>query len=64
MPEVEVNMGVVHRNEEELAERAGSSQRAKMRELEKLLAIRNQLEKEIKGSFRYGFRTTDQISAG
>ena len=47
-----------------LTERAGSSQRAKMRELEKLLAIRNQLEKYIEGGFRYGFRTIDEISAG
>ena len=35
-----------------------------MRELEKLIKIRNQLEKEIEGGFRYGFRTIDQISAG
>ena len=47
-----------------LAERAGSSQQAKMRELEELLAIRDQLEKEIEGDFRYGFRTIGQISAG
>ena len=35
-----------------------------MRELEELLAIRDQLEKEIEGGFRHGFRTLDQISAG
>ena len=64
MPEGEVNMGVVDRDVKALTERAGSSQRAKMRELEELLAIRDQLEKEIEGGFRYGFRTIDQISAG
>ena len=57
-------MGVVDRDVKASAERAGSSQRAKMRELEKLLAIRNQLDKEIEGGFRYGFRTIDKISAG
>ena len=31
---------------------------------ERPLAIRHQLEKEIEGGFRYGFRTTYQISAG
>ena len=57
-------MGVVDRDVKALAERAGSSQRVKMRELEELLAIRDQLEKEIEGGFRYGFRTIiDQISA-
>ena len=55
-------MGVV--NVKELAERAASSQRAKVRELEELLAIRDQLEREIEGGFRHGFRTIDQISAG
>ena len=43
MPEGEIEMGVV--NVKALAERVGSSQRAKMRELEELLAIRDQLEK-------------------
>ena len=63
MPEVEVKIGVV--NMKALAERARSSQRAKMRELEEeLLVIRDQLEKEIEGGFRYGFWTVDQISAG
>ena len=62
MPEGEVKKGVV--NVKTLAERAGSSQLAKMRELEELLAIRDQLEKEIEGGFRYDFRTIDQISAG
>ena len=38
-------MGVV--DVKALAERTGSSQRVKMRELEQLLAIRHQLEKEI-----------------
>ena len=47
-----------------LAARAGSSQRAKMRELEELLAKRDQLDKEIEGGSRDGFRTIDQISAG
>ena len=47
-----------------LAARARSSQRAKMRELEELLAKRDQLEKEIEGGSRDGFRTIDQISAG
>ena len=47
-----------------LAARARSSKLAKMRELEELLAIRDQLEKEIEGGFRYGFRTIDQVSAG
>ena len=55
-------MGVV--DVKALAERAGSSQRAKMRELEELLAIRDRLEREIEGDFRYGFRTIDQVSAG
>ena len=55
-------MGVV--NVKALAERAGSSQRAKMRELEELLARRDQLETEVEGGFYYGFRTIDQISAG
>ena len=45
MPEGKVNMGVVDRDVKALAERAGSSQRAKMGELEELLAIRGQLEK-------------------
>ena len=57
-------MGVVDRDVKALAERAGSSQRANMRELKELLAIRNRLEKEIEGGFRCGFRTIDQISAG
>ena len=57
-------MGVVDRDVKALAERARSSQRAKMRELEELLGIRDQLKKEIEGGFRYGFRTTDQISVG
>ena len=39
-----------------LAERAGSSQEAKMRELEEPLAMRDQLEKFIEGGFHYGFR--------
>ena len=43
MPEGEVKVGVV--NVKALAKRAGSSQRAKMRELEELLEIRDQLEK-------------------
>ena len=64
MPEGDVNMGVVDRDVKALAERAGGSQRAKMREPEKLLAIRYQPEKEIEGGFRYSFRTIDQISAG
>ena len=62
MPEGEVKMGVVDVNA--LAERGKSSQRAKIRELEELLAIRDQLEKYTEGGFRYGFRTIDQISAG
>ena len=45
-----------------LAERAGSSQEAKMRELEEPLAMRDQLEKFIEAGFHYGFRTIDQIS--
>ena len=55
-------MGVV--GVKTLAERAVSSQRAKMRELEDLLAIRDQLEKEVEGGFRYVFWTINQISAG
>ena len=47
-----------------LAERAGSSQRAKMLELEALLAKSDQLEKEVEGGSYYGSRTIDQISAG
>ena len=43
MPEGEVKMGVL--DAKALAERAGSSQRAEMRELEELLAKRDQLEK-------------------
>ena len=43
MPEGEVKMGV--ENVKVLAERARSSQRAKMRELEELLAVRDKLEK-------------------
>ena len=39
-------MGVVDRDVKSLVERAGSSRRAKMRELEELLAIRDQLEKK------------------
>ena len=62
MPEGEVKMGVV--DVKALAEKAGSSQRANMREMEELLAIRDQLEKKIEGGFRYGFWTIDQISAG
>ena len=57
-------MGVVAEDVKALAERAGGSQRAKMRELEELLAIRDQLDKEIEGGFRSGFYTKDQISAG
>ena len=45
MPDGEVNMGVVDRDVKALVERAGSSRRAKMRELDGLLAIRDQLEK-------------------
>ena len=62
MPEGKVKMGV--KDVDGLAERAGSSQRAKMRELEELLAIRDKLREEIEGGFRYGFRNMDQISAG
>ena len=62
MPEVEVKLWVM--NVKPLAERAGSSQRAKMRELEELLAIRDQLEREIEVGSYYGFRTVDQISDG
>ena len=61
MPEGEVNICVVDRDVKALAERAGSSQRAIMRELEELLAMRDQLEKEIEGGFRHGFRTIHQI---
>ena len=43
MPEGDVKMGVV--NVKALAERARSFQRAKMRELEELLEIRDQLDK-------------------
>ena len=57
-------MGVVDRDVKGWAERAGSSQKAEMLELEEVLAIRDQLEKEIAGDFRYGFRTIHQISAG
>ena len=35
-----------------------------MRELEELLAIRDQLEKETECGIRHGFWTIDQISAG
>ena len=45
MPGRAVNMGVVDRDVKALAERAGSSQSAKIRELEELLAIRDKLEK-------------------
>ena len=62
MPEGKVKMGVEDVNG--LAERAGSSQRAEMRELEELFAIRDKLEKKIEGGFRYGFRNMDQILAG
>ena len=47
-----------------LAERAGSSQRAKRRELVELLVRRDQLEKTIEGGSFYGFRTVHQISGG
>ena len=57
-------MDVVDRDAKALEERAGSSKRAKTRELDELLTIRYQLEKLIEGGFRYGFRTIDQISAG
>ena len=60
--ESEVKMGVVDANA--LAERAESSQRAKKRKLEELLARRDRLEKQIEGGFRYGFRTIDTISTG
>ena len=60
MPEGEVKIGGV--DMKALAERAGSSQRVMMQELEELLAIRDQLEKE--DGFRYGFRTVDHISTG
>ena len=62
MLEGEVKRGVV--DVKALAERAESSQRAKMRELEELLAKRDQLEEEIEGGFCYGLRTIHQISAG
>ena len=59
MPEGKVNMGVVYRDVKALAERAGSSQSVKMRELKELLAIRekirDKLEKEIEGGFCSGF---------
>ena len=45
-------------------ERAGSSQQDEMRGLEKLLARRDQLEKQINDGFRYGFQTIDQVHAG
>ena len=61
MPEGKVKMGVV--DVKASAERAGSCQRAKMRELDGLLARRDKLEKEIEGGAYYGFRTVDQISA-
>ena len=52
-------MGVVYRDVKALAERAGSSQSVKMRELKELLAIRekirDKLEKEIEGGFCSGF---------
>ena len=62
MPEGKVKMGVVVVKAS--AERAGSSQRAKMRELEKMLARRDQLENEIEGGSCCRFQTVDQISAG
>ena len=46
-------MGIA--NVKAVAERAGSFQRAKMQELQELLAKGDQLEKEIEGGFRYGF---------
>ena len=55
-------MGVMGVNA--LAERAGSSQGAKMRQLEELLARRDQLDKKIEDGFSFGFRTIDQISTG
>ena len=57
MPEGEenMNMGVVDREVKALAERAGSPQKAKMRELGELLVRRDQLEKGIEGGFRYVF---------
>ena len=57
-------MSLVDRDVKALAERAWNSQRARMWDLEQLLAIRDQLEKNIEGGFRYGFRTIDQISSG
>ena len=59
-----MNFSVVDREVNALAKRVGSSQRAKMLELEELLPIRDQLKKEIEGDFRHGFRTLVQISAG
>ena len=54
MPEGEVKLGVV--DVKALAAKAGSSQRAKKRELEELLAIRDQLEKGIESGSRNGIR--------
>ena len=62
MPEGEIKAGGV--DVKALAERAGSSQRAKLRELEELLARKDQLEKQIEGGFRYGFQMIYQISTG
>ena len=42
MPQGAANMAVVDRDVKTLAKRAGRSQRAKMRELNQLLAIRDQ----------------------
>ena len=47
-----------------LVGRVGSSQRAKMQELEELLAVRDRLEKGIEGGFCYGSLTINQISGG
>ena len=57
-------MGVVDRDVKVLAEKAGSSQSAKMRYLEELLAIQDHLKTEIEGGFCYGFQTIDLVSAG
>ena len=64
MPEGAANMGVVNRDVRTLAERSGRSQRAKMRELNQLLAIRDQHDNKIEDDFRFGFLTINGISAG
>lgn len=59
-----VKVGVVVVKALDMARRAGISPRAKMQELEELLARRGELKKHIEGGLYSGFRTLNQNCSG